>query len=154
MGQEIERKFLVTGEGWQDLPGPEKQIVQAYITQSKKAHVRVRIVDGNSALLTIKDSVAGRVRREFEYPIPLEDARAMLALRTGCLIEKTRKLVRLNGLVWEIDCFGGALEGLVLAEVELDEPEQALTLPGWLGPEVTDDPRYYNAALARSGAVP
>ena len=154
MGQEIERKFLVAGDGWRLGGGKRIDIVQAYIAQGKKAQVRVRIINGETAVLTVKDRAAGPVRAEFEYPVPIADARAMLALRTGSLIEKTRTIVPVGGMHWEVDVFRGELDGLVLAEIELDDAARELTLPPWAGREVTSDPRYYNAALAISGAVP
>lgn len=154
MGQEIERKFLVGGEGWRLDGGKRIDIVQAYVALGEKAQVRVRIIDGETAVLTVKDRAAGPVRAEFEYPIPIADARAMLALRTGSLIEKTRTIVPIGGMHWEIDVFRGDLAGLVLAEIELDDAARELTLPPWAGQEVTNDPRYYNAALAISGTVP
>lgn len=154
MGQEIERKFLVVGDGWRLEGGKQTSIMQAYVAMGEKAQVRVRIIDGETAKLTVKDRVPGAVRAEFEYAIPVEDARVMLALRTGGLIEKTRNIVPFGGMQWEVDVFGGALAGLVLAEVELDDAARHFTLPPWAGREVTGDARYYNAALAISGTVP
>ena len=154
MGQEIERKFLVTGDGWRLSGAKRIDIVQAYVAIGEKAQVRVRIIDGESAVLTVKDRATGPIRVEFEYPIPIADARAMLALRTGSLIEKTRTIVPVGAMLWEVDMFRGDLAGLVLAEIELDDAAFALTLPPWTGREVTGDARYYNAALAMSGAVP
>lgn len=154
MGQEIERKFLVVEDDWKQAGGTRTDIVQAYIAMGEKAQVRVRIMDGKTAVLTVKGRGAGPVRAEFEYAIPVEDARAMLALRTAGLIEKTRNIVTVGGMRWEIDVFRGAFAGLVLAEIELAAADDALTLPSWVGREVTDDARYYNAALALSGRVP
>lgn len=154
MGVEIERKFLVKSDAWQQHGGERTHIVQAYIAQGEKAQVRVRIRNGEHAVLTVKSREPGLRRAEFEYPIPIADARAMLRLRTGSLVEKTRTAVRHGGLLWEVDVFSGDLSGLILAEVELDEGGQNVALPCWVGREVTDDPRYYNAALALSGTVP
>ena len=151
MGQEIERKFLVNGEGWRDEPGEERRIVQGYIAIGDMAQVRVRIIDGTSALLTVKDRGTGVERQEYEYAIPADDARAMLKLRTGNLIEKTRKKIWRGDLVWEVDCFSGGLAGLVLAEVELKGADDQMPLPDWVGREVTGDPKYYNVTLALSG---
>ena len=151
MGQEIERKFLVNGEGWRDEPGEERRIVQGYIAIGDMAQVRVRIIDGTSALLTVKDRGTDVERQEYEYAIPADDARAMLKLRTGNLIEKTRKKIWRSDLVWEVDCFSGRLAGLVLAEVELKGADDQMPLPDWVGREVTGDPKYYNVTLALSG---
>lgn len=154
MGLEIERKFLVNNDAWQRQDGTRSHIVQAYIALGEKAHVRVRIHDHQRAVLTLKSRAPGVRRAEFEYPVPLADARAMLPLRSGSLVEKTRTTVQHEGLLWEVDVFSGDLSGLVLAEVELDDVAREVKLPAWIGREVTDDPRYYNAALAMSGTVP
>lgn len=151
---EIERKFLVKSDAWQQRGGTCTHIVQAYIALGEQAQVRVRILNGEQAVLTVKSREPGMTRAEFEYPVPVTDAQAMLPLRTGSLIEKTRTAVNQEGLLWEVDTFSGDLSGLVLAEVELDDAARKIALPDWIGREVTDDPQYYNAALAVSGVVP
>lgn len=154
MALEIERKFLVTSDAWRQERGTRTNIVQAYIALDERVQVRVRIQNGENAVLTIKSREPGLVRTEFEYSIPIDDARAMLPLRTGSLIEKTRTAISHGGRRWEVDVFSGDLAGLVLAELELDDAARAVLLPDWIGREVTGNPRYYNAALAVSGAVP
>ncbi|MBK5265000.1 MAG: CYTH domain-containing protein [Alphaproteobacteria bacterium] len=150
MAQEIERKYLVTGNEWRRDAGTRIDIVQAYLAIGEGVQVRVRIIDGARAALTVKAGAPGLVRDEYEYAIPLADAQAMLALRTGSLIEKTRTVILRDGLVWEIDAFRGAHEGLVLAEVEVGDAARDVPLPSWIGREVTGDARYYNAVLARN----
>ncbi|MEM9162674.1 MAG: CYTH domain-containing protein [Cyanobacteria bacterium P01_F01_bin.4] len=148
MPQEIERKFLVTGDAWRSL-GSHQRYCQGYIPTQGKRTVRVRIA-GDQGYLTLKGPAVGLVRPEFEYPIPLEDAQAILA--TLCdrpFIEKVRYRVPLEPVVWEIDEFEGDNAGLILAEVELDSENQTVEIPGWIGQEVTGDPRYYNASLAK-----
>ena len=113
----------------------------------QKASVRVR-VEGDAAALNLKSRTLGRSRQEFDYPIPVEDARALLALCVGGLVDKRRHLVRHEGLLWEVDEFLGDNAGLVVAEVELDDPDQPVPLPPWVGAEVTEQARYYNVALA------
>lgn len=145
MGTEIERKFLVRGSGWQtDAP---QRIVQGYLNRDKARTVRVRIA-GAEAFLTIKGVTTGATRAEFEYPIPLADAEALLALCDGPLIDKLRHRVTHGGLLWEIDQFLGDNAGLVVAEVELASEGQTVTLPPWVTEEVTTDSRYYNSSLA------
>lgn len=152
MPHEIERKFLVTGEGWRDalrVSGPGRSLVQAYLTAGDKASVRIRIVGGREAFLTVKSAGATLTRAEFEYPVPVTDAQAMLPLCRGKVIEKTRhRLPAGGGLTWEIDVFAGAHAGLVIAEIELPTPDTPFARPDWLGEEVTGDPAYGNAALA------
>lgn len=155
MGIEIERKFLVTGDGWRQFAGKGCRLRQGYLGHSNsKANVRVRCA-GDKAFLTIKSQREGLVRSEFEYEIPLAEAEQML--RTLCAnapIEKTRYRIEFRELPWDIDVFSGALEGLVLAEVELEHDDQHVELPDWVGAEVTGDPRYRNAALSEARAVP
>lgn len=147
MGKEIERKFLVTGDRWRS--DEAKLLRQGYLSTDKHRTVRVR-VSGESAYLTIKGLTHGATRREFEYPIPVNDANEMLdKLCQPPLIEKRRYVVRRDGLTWEIDEFLGENEGLVVAEVELQDEDQAFGRPEWLGEEVTEDPRYYNANLVQ-----
>ncbi len=146
MGIEIERKFLVAGDGWRG-HGRSTRICQGYLNRDKARTVRVRIA-GEQAFLTVKGLSAGAVRAEFEYAIPPADAQQLLALCDGPVIDKVRHAVEHEGLVWEIDEFLGDNQGLLLAEVELRSEDQAFARPAWAGEEVTDDPRYYNSNLA------
>lgn len=145
MATEIERKFLVTGSAWRSPDG--QRIVQGYLNRDKARTVRVRIA-GPQAFLTIKGATTGATRAEFEYPIPLADAEALLGLCDGPLIDKVRHRVAFGGLLWEVDEFLGDNAGLVVAEVELDREDQAIDLPPWVCEEVTHDPRYFNSNLA------
>lgn len=147
MAQEIERKFLVAGASWKD--GATGTLIrQGYLSSVPERTVRVRVA-GRKAFLTIKGVNRGVTRTEFEYPIPMHDAAAMLdALCEHPLIEKTRWVVPFRGLTWEVDEFHGENAGLVVAEVELPSAETKPALPPWVREEVTSDPRYYNANLA------
>lgn len=151
MGLEIERKFLIAGEGWQGAVTGVHHIRQAYLASGDNASIRVRIQNDDEASLTIKSANAGPSRAEFNYRIPVEDAMELLALRLGHIIEKHRHLVDWSGQLWEIDVFGGAHAGLIIAEVELAAADQEFARPDWLGREVTVDKRYYNATLAKDG---
>lgn len=148
MGVEIERKFLIKGDGWRRLVARTRHIRQGYLASSDKAGVRVRCAEGGEGTLTIKTARAGAVRDEFEFQIPYADAEALLSLCVGAIVEKVRHDAPVAGLTWEIDVFKGANEGLVVAEVELESEEQAFDRPEWLGEEVTQEERYYNASLA------
>ena len=97
--------------------------------------------------MTVKGEAEGIVRPEFEYEIPLDDAESMLQLCARPFIEKTRYEVQFGGLTWQIDEFAGENEGLVIAEVELDYPEERVAIPPWAGEEVTHDPRFRNSRL-------
>ncbi|MBB4126427.1 adenylate cyclase [Xanthomonas translucens] len=151
---EIERKFLVTGDGWRAAAHRVIPMAQGYINDqaamdsgAQKASVRVRIQD-QEAFLNLKSRELGHTRQEFEYPLPLDDARALLALCVGGLIDKRRHLVQHQGHLWEVDEFLGDNAGLVVAEIELESADEAFAKPDWIGAEVTDDARYYNLALA------
>jgi len=145
---EIERKFLLKNDDWRKGAGGTLYR-QGYLCTDPERTVRVRI-GGNTAILAIKGGGDGLARAEFEYPIPPEDAATLLDdLCLQPLVEKYRYLVPFAGLTWEIDEFLGANAGLLLAEVELERVDQAVPLPPWAGVEVTGDPRYYNAYLAR-----
>jgi adenylate cyclase len=149
MGREIERKFLVAGDGWRK-GAKRSRLSQGYLYAGKDKSVRVRLEDGRGTV-TIKGPSRGAGRAEYEYSIPAKDAREML--RELCekpLIEKTRFRVRFGGLVWEIDEFAGDNAGLVVAEVELKRAGQKVSLPPWIGREVTRDSRYLNANLFKN----
>ncbi|MCB0192441.1 MAG: CYTH domain-containing protein [Anaerolineae bacterium] len=146
MGQEIERKFLVDEALWREVQPEGTEYRQGYIVNTKAKIVRVRIA-GDQGYLTIKGATQGATRPEFEYKIPLDDARRLLTLCEGPLIEKTRYKLEVDGLLWEVDEFSGDNEGLIMAELELDSEDQPYQKPAWAGQEVTDDARYYNANL-------
>lgn len=154
MAKEIERKFLVTGDGWKTITGDSIIIEQAYIAVMDDRSVRIRTRNGETAMLTIKVGQNNFMRDEFEYPIPLLDAREMMTLSVGRVICKTRHLVRFDNFLWEVDVFEGHLQGLLIAEVELENEHQKPALPDWVGAEVTGDRRYSNQALALEAGVP
>lgn len=148
MAQEIERKFLVEGDGWRKAVIGEHRLVQGYLAHNERSAIRVRIKD-QKALLTIKSAVSGITRAEFEYEIPMADAEVLLhQLARQPLIDKTRYLVRVGDHTWELDLFRGDNEGLVMAEIELESADESFEIPNWAGREVSDDRRYYNANLA------
>ena len=147
MALEIERKFLVNIEllpvGVQGTP-----IIQGYLHVSDQKSIRVRI-SGELAYITIKGPDEDGVRPEFEYPIPLEDARFMLSnyCKAG-QIEKMRRKINWSGRIWEVDEFLGANHGLWLAEIELANRNETIEIPPWVNQEVTGQSRYHNSSLA------
>jgi adenylate cyclase len=147
--QEIERKFLVAGDAWHARADRGRRLRQAYLAETDRAVVRIRVEDESRAVLTIKSAGPGLSRQEFEYEIPVEDAEALMALRHGSVLDKTRFHVSHEGRRWEVDVYGGENQGLVIAEVELESEHSAVQLPSWLGREVTGEPRYYAARLSR-----
>jgi CYTH domain-containing protein len=145
MGKEIERKFRVKSDAWRT--GEATRYRQGYLSTVKERTVRVRTIGGRG-YLTIKGVSVGATRLEFEYDIPLLDAEQMLdALCERPLIEKNRYRIEHDGILWEVDEFFGENAGLVVAEVELETEDQAFSRPDWVGDEVTEDPRYFNANL-------
>lgn len=147
MGIEIERKFLVTGDGWRQQVTSRTRFSQGYLSRDPARTVRVRIA-GDAAFLTIKGATTGATRAEFEYAVPLADAQQLLAMCDGPVVEKVRYLCPFEGMTWEVDEFLGANAGLVVAEIELEAEGQAFARPAWLGADVTGDARYVNANLA------
>lgn len=147
MAIEIERKFLVVGDAWRDAPAVFYS--QGYLNRDKARTVRVRIA-GEEAFLTIKGTSVGARRAEFEYPIPVWDARELLAMCEQPLIEKNRRKILHEGFVWEVDEFLGENLGLVVAEIELPAEDTAFARPDWVGEEVTEDVRYFNSNLSRT----
>jgi adenylate cyclase len=149
MGQEIERKYLVANDDWRRHAGSGTLYVQGYLSLDPERSVRVRIAGGKAAL-TIKSETTSSIRDEFEYQIPAEDADRMLAgICIKPLIEKTRYVIQDGKLKWEIDEFSAENQGLIIAEVELEDDQLEIVTPEWVGEEVTDDPRYFNINLVR-----
>jgi CYTH domain-containing protein len=149
MAIEIERKYLVIRDKLPPLNKGEL-IFQSYIPTANHSTVRIRLC-GAAAFLTLKGPTHGISRAEFEYPIPATDAHEMLTrLCAPGAIEKHRYQILHDGMVWEIDVFAGANEGLILAEIELNSETQTFTLPNWIGAEVSSDIRYSNQALMKS----
>ncbi len=154
MGIEIERKFLLAGDGWRDAAHKVVSMAQGYLNDlaivdsgAMQTSVRVRI-EGDAAFLNIKSREAGPSRQEFDYAIPVADASALLALCVGGSIDKRRHYVEFQGHLWEIDEFLGDNAGLVVAEIELGSVDEAFARPAWIGAEATHAQRYYNLALA------
>jgi len=151
MAIEIERKFLLANQDWRDEVTSSRHILQAYLvsalTEDSKASVRVRI-DDDSANLNIKSAELGIHRSEYEYDIPVEEAREMInSLCHQPVIDKIRHIIEHGGHHWEIDEFAADNAGLIVAEIELGSADEAFERPQWLGDEVSDDPRYYNTSL-------
>lgn len=153
MGIEIERKFLVAGDGWRMGISRSEPMSQGYLvgaqalrTGAARSSVRARIA-GEKAWMNVKAAVAGVERAEFEYAIPLADAQAMLATLCDGVLEKIRHHVVVEGALFEVDEFLGDNTGLVVAEIELDAVDASFPKPEWLGREVSDLMRYYNVNL-------
>jgi CYTH domain-containing protein len=151
MAREIERKFLVKDSGWRNAAVSASAIEQFYLAAGPDRSARVRIRDGAKAWLTLKFGAGKLERDEFEYEIPLADAHEIRAFAIGNIIEKTRYLVGHAARVFEVDEFHGALEGLIVAELETPEAALVTALPEWIDGEVTGDPAYTNASLATAG---
>jgi adenylate cyclase len=148
MGQEIERKFLVKNDGYKET-ADIVLLKQGYIFNSPEKVIRVRICDDHG-YLTIKSKTVDVTRLEYEYEIPVLDAHELLLnFSEDSIIEKRRYLVDYQGFRWEIDEFGGANAGLVVAEIELEDKTAEFSKPDWVGQEVSEDPKYLNSYLAK-----
>ena len=146
MAIEIERKFLLKHFP-SSLQTNGTLIRKGYMINGKNMVVRVRL-SGNQGFLTIKGDTCNALRKEFEYPVPQQDARQMLkAFCKEPFIEKTRYQIKFKGFEWVIDKFSGDNQGLVVAEIELDSIDQPFEKPDWIGKEVTHDIRYFNSNL-------
>lgn len=153
MALEIERKYLVINDIYRQLAVSSSHIMQAYLARPEKGVIRVRIRD-DRAFLTVKSRNTGMSRSEWEYSIPVEDAQEMInKISDGKLIDKTRYIVRYDGMTWEVDEFHGALEGLIVAEIELPDETTSFKLPPFVGREVTGERRFYNSVLLEIKAI-
>jgi adenylate cyclase len=144
--REIERKFLLASDAWRALAHHRQAMSQGYVASGERVSVRVRVA-GHDAWLNIKSGGLVASRLEYEYAIPVAEARELLTLAAGPLIEKTRHVVTHGGFEWEVDEFHGDNAGLVVAELELDREDRDFPRPPWIGVEVTQLKRYYNVCL-------
>lgn len=141
MALEIERKFLVVNDRWREHVTAKLDIRDGLLSRDGDKKLRVRCT-GDRATLAVKSRAEGMRREEFEYEIPVADAEAMLRLCGEMVIQKTRHIVPWLGHTWEVDVYHGALEGIVIAEIELASETSVFERPSWAGAEVTSDPRY------------
>lgn len=149
MGAETEKKFLVKSELWNAVKKEGIIYRQGYILRSKIKTIRIRLVEGDKGYITIKGESQGATRAEYEYSIPEKDARELLDGFCDAIITKKRyKLYAEDGKLWETDEFLDDNEGLVIAEIELDDEGEQFIKPAWTGEEVTGDPRFYNSELS------
>ena len=146
---EIERKFLVLSNDFVQEAFAKKRIVQAYLNSNPERTVRIRIKE-DKGFLTIKGigNATGTTRLEWEREIPLQDAEQLLMICESGIIDKIRHEVKLGNHIYEVDVFAGENEGLIIAEIELQSEDESFEKPNWLGEEVTNDKRFYNAYLS------
>ncbi len=150
MALEIERKFLVNLEAWNDqqpITTSSMDYYQGYLLTAAHTTIRVRTA-GPHAWITIKGPTEGASRLEYEYPIPLQDAQEMLQHFAAAVVCKTRHVIHYGGKCWEVDIFRGENEGLIVAEIELQHEEETFALPPWVDREVTGEEKYYNSRLS------
>jgi CYTH domain-containing protein len=145
---EIERKFLVDREKWENLAKPEgMHYRQGYLAADENKTVRVRVA-GDQGTITIKGKTEGISRTEFEYRIPGGEALELIEVFAKEEVQKVRYRIPVDKWIWEVDVFGGKNKGLILAEIELKSEDESVTIPPWISAEVTDDVRYYNLYLS------
>jgi len=150
MGVEIERKFLVDHEKWEQVKKTTGiHYRQGYLVDEASKTIRVRVA-GKKGFITIKGSTSGISRKEFEYKIPVNDATELINGFAGSEVEKVRFRIRFKGKLWEVDEFLGDNQGLIMAEIELKQEDETFEKPGWITREVSDDDRYYNSYLAKN----
>lgn len=147
MGKEIERKFLVNEKVKPFFTKVKSNFCsQTYISSDSEKIVRARVL-GNKGFITIKSSVTGITRYEFEYEIPQKDALQLINLFGHNVIEKTRYFIPNGNHIWEVDVFSGLNQGLIIAEIELSREDEKFEIPEWVDKEVTGDINYYNSNL-------
>lgn len=147
---EIEHKFLLANDTWRQFVSQSIEYQQGYLNSDPESSIRVRISD-TKAWFNLKSATIGNHRQEYEYPIPLVDAKEILKfLCKKPLIVKTRHFIKRDLHTWEIDEFHADNEGLIVAEIELSSLNEVFDKPSWLGREVTHDLRYYNNNLAKN----
>ena len=146
---EIERKYLISSLDFKKVAFAQNHIAQGYLNSNPERTVRIRI-KGKKGYLTIKGigSESGASRLEWEQEIPVEDAVRLLEICENGVIEKTRYEVKSGKHIIEIDEFHGENKGLYIAEIELENENESIEKPVWLGKEVTGEKRYYNSYIS------
>jgi len=145
--QEIERKFSIDKVKWEAVEKPIPQlIVQSYLSRNPECTVRVRIKN-EQGFLTIKGKSTGISRSEFEYEIPLIEAQTMIETLSEKTLTKQRYNIPFGKHVWEVDVFGGKLEGLIIAEIELQSENETFEKPDWVVEDVSENIEFYNSRL-------
>jgi adenylate cyclase len=148
MGFEIERKYLVKKDLWEKVKTDESVLLsQGYLSTDPERTVRIR-TSKDKGYVTIKGAVKGISRLEFEYEIPVTEAKEIIEKLTSNAVEKVRHFITVNGKLWEVDQFLGANEGLIVAEIELQAEDEQFLKPAWVDKEVTEDRRYSNSNLS------
>jgi CYTH domain-containing protein len=148
MAIEIERRFRVSSDAWRASVARSTRITQGYLAITEYSVIRVRVRDENG-YVTIKSRDGGLARQEFEYAIPLEDAKSILNLCGDRILQKIRHEVTYAGYCWEIDEYLEPFEDLIIAEVELQSEREEPPRPPWIGDDITHDGSFSNAALAQ-----
>ncbi len=150
MGVEIERKFLVDHEKWEQVIKPVgSHYRQGYLADNVKRTIRIRVT-GQQGFITIKGITSGITRKEFEYKIPVIEGIELLDNFAECELEKVRYCIDFEGKIWEVDEFAGDNTGLIMAEIELQHEDEEFKRPDWITYEVSDDERYYNSNLSKN----
>lgn len=148
MPNEIERKFLVNHQLWNELKKPQGSWYrQGYLVVEPKQVIRVRQVPGKG-FITIKGASVGVIRAEYEYEIPFDEAGELIKQFAHSTVSKTRYKIKDHGKLWEVDVFDGDNAGLIIAEIELVSEHEDFVKPEWLADEVTEEEKYYNYMLA------
>jgi len=147
---EIERKYLVNSRDYRSLAFSKSHIVQGFLSTHPDRIVRIRIMNDN-AFLTVKgrSNTAGTTRFEWEKKIPVHEAKLLLELCEKEILEKTRFYIKMGGHIIEVDEFLGSNKGLVIAEIEIENEDENIQVPSWVGLEITGDIKYYNSQLSK-----
>tara|TARA_Y100001968_G_scaffold302907_1_gene316610 strand:+ start:79 stop:600 length:522 start_codon:yes stop_codon:yes gene_type:complete len=149
MGIEIERRFLVKDDSWKSKVIQSEDFIQAYLNSSMDEWLtRIRIIDNKKAYITLKSSLNGLMNNEFEYSIPAKDAIELIKL-SKYKITKTRYQLKINKKDWVVDIFDGSNYPLIIAEIELNDADEKITIPSWCVQEITGIKSFSNASLAR-----
>lgn len=147
MGKEIERKFLIDKEKWNNLDKPEGEFYrQGYLVTDPNKTIRVRQTKFKG-YLTIKGITTGATRLEYEYEIPFNEAQELLDEFAISELSKKRYKIQFDGKTWEVDEFFGDNLGLIVAEIELNSEDEVFNKPTWIVEEVTGNEKYYNSCL-------
>ena len=147
MALEIERRFLIKNDNWKKFITKKIFIEQGYLSKDLDGWIiRIRFT-GKEFKIALKKHIESFTNYEFEYTIPRKDGETIMSNITN-VIKKERFFLEIEKKSWIIDCFKDDNYPLEIAEIELSNEEEDLSLPSFISKEITGLTDYSNFSLA------
>jgi CYTH domain-containing protein len=149
MALEIERRFLIKNDNWKKFISKKIFIEQGYLSKSLDDWIiRIRF-SGKDYKVAFKKHIKSFTNFEFEYSVPQKDGEIIMANLSNT-IKKERFFLEIEKKSWIIDCFKDNNYPLEIAEIELSNEEEDVSLPSFISNEITGLKHYSNFSLANN----